>query len=278
MLSVLKMPDANVVAANTRAVFNLPIGYTYHGLILTMGGTTFTEAHIDSMRLKMNGAVEQELGSGAHRELMNQFNRKSAVTNSQLLIDFERPGVHYPESRMLTVIGTGFEPSGKPAEVAKQKLQELSTLQLEVDIGGATAPTLECHALVSGAQRLGAVQRIVSNTYSVPSGSFQITDLPRSSSKYGLLDKVVIAHSNVTDVEIKVDRETLQELTPNRASLIQADGVRTAQSGYLIWDSTQEGLGSQQIKLENAQDFEIKGNTSGADTITVYAHYIGTLR
>lgn len=278
MLSVLKMPDANTVAANTRAVFNLPIGYTYHQLILTMGGTTFTQAHIDSMRLKMNGAVEKELGSGTHRQAMNQFNRKVAVTNNQLVIDFERPGVHYPESRMLTVIGTGYEPTGKPAEVAKQKLQELSTLQLEVDIGGATAPTLELHAMVSGAQKLGAVERITSNVYSIPSGTWQITDLPRASSKYGLLDKVVIAHSNVTSMEIKVNRETLQELTPNRASLIQSNGVRTAQSGYFIWDSTQEGLGSQQINLENAQDFELKGTSSGADTITVYAHYIGTLR
>jgi hypothetical protein len=274
-LSILKLPDANVVAANTRAVFNLPIGYTYHQLILTMGGTTFTKTHLSNMRLKMNGTVEQELGSGSHRETMNLFNKKSAVTNSQLVIDFERPGVHYPESRNLTVIGTGFKPS---ADQAKKQMMELNTLQLEVDIGAATAPTLELHAVVSAPQPLGVVKRIVSNSYSIPAGSFQIQDLPRSSSKYGQLDKIVIAHANVTSAEIRVDREVMQELTPNRLSLVQADGVRAAQAGHMIWDSTQEGFGAQTIPLENAQEFRIDLESSGADTITVYAEYLGTLR
>lgn len=274
-LSILKMPDANVVAANTRAVFNLPIGYTYHQLILTMGGTAFVTANLSNLRLKMNGTVEQELGSGTHRETMNKFNRKSAVTNSQLVIDFERPGVHYPESRNMTVIGTGFKPADG---AAKRQLQELNTLQLEVDIGAATAPTLELHAVVSAPQPLGVVQRIVSNSYSIPAGSFQIQDLPRSSSKYGELDKVVIKHSNVTSAEIRVDREVMQEVTPNRLSLLQADGVRTAQAGYLIWDSTQEGFGAQTINVETAQEFRVDLESSGADTIEVFAHYLGTLR
>ena len=274
-LSILKLPDANVVAAGTRAVFNLPIGYTYHQLLLTMGGTTFTVAHLTNMRLKMNGTVEQELGSGTHRETMNLFNRKSGVTNSQLVIDFERPSVHFPESRNLTVIGTGHKPS---VEQPKVQMNELNTLQLEVDIGGATAPTLELHAVVSAPQPLGVVKRIVSNSYSIPAGSFQIQDLPRSSSKYGQLDKLVIAHANVTAAEIRVDREVMQELTPNRLALVQADGVRTAQAGHMIWDSTQEGFGAQTISLETAQEFRIDLESSGADTITVYAEYLGTLR
>lgn len=277
-LSTLKMPDANTVAANTRAVFNLPIGYTYHKLLLTMGGGAFTESHISSMRLKMNGSVIQELGSGTHHEKMNEFDRKSAVTNSQLIISFERDGVHLPEFRNMTVIGTGFQYEGDPKAEEKKRLNELKTLQLEVDIGAATTPTLELHAVVSAPQPLGVVRHIVSNVYSLASGSNQITDLPRGNSKYGTLDKLVIAHSNVTSMQIQRDREIEQELTPNRAALLQADGIRTAQTGYLIWDSCQEGFGGQGLDVSKAQDLRIDLETSGTDTVTVYAYYLGTLR
>ncbi len=269
MKTTRAMPAFNGVAEGATATLNMPIGLTYHSLLLTRGGTAFTNAHIAEVRLKGNGR-ELMVMSGAELDSINQFDGHAAAGAALTRIDFERPNLLTRQGRELTAIGTG-----SPADRASNPTP-LSTLQLEVDIAGSTAPTLSAKALQSGPSPLGALKKRRRFNYSVAgAGDYEISDLPKGD----LIDKIFIFHTgNVTGV--KLDRNNFRAFDRSDAEndLIQTDGVRVPQTNLFVIDPSESGNGGEALVTDGVSDFRLIVTTSGADTLGVMVDYLGGLQ
>jgi hypothetical protein len=131
------MPSADGVAAGQTASFRLPIGRTYHTLLLTYAGVTL--AQMNELRVVANGKVIQRVTGGAFADSRNLFIKRAAA-NGVLAIDFDRPGMRLKDGEEYTALGTG---------VADDP-QAVTTLTLEIDIdAAAAAPVLSLKAVQS---------------------------------------------------------------------------------------------------------------------------------
>lgn len=273
MKTTRAMPAFNGVAEGATATLNCPIGLTYHGLILTRGGTAFTNAHIAELRVKGDGR-ELMVMSGAQLDAINLFDGHAAAGSALTYLDFERPNLKTRAGVELTAIGTGMPQNlnqGQPG----YNPTPLSTLQVEVDISGSTGPTLSAKAVQSGPSPLGTLKKRRRFTYSVAgAGDYEISDLPKGD----LIDKIYVFHTgNVTGV--KLDRDNFRAFDRSDAEndLIQTDGVRVPQSNLFVIDPSERGNGGEAI-VSAVSDFRLIVTTSGLDTLTVLVDYLGGLR
>jgi len=225
------MPAFNGVAEGATATLNCPIGLTYHGLILTRGGTAFTNAHINELRVKGNG-------------------------------------------RELTAIGTGMPQNLQQGQPGYNPTP-LSTLQVEVDISGSTAPTLSAKAVQSGPSPLGTLKKRRRFSYSVAgAGDYEISDLPKGD----LIDKIYVFHTgNLTGVKLDRDNFRAFDRLDGENDLIQTDGVRVPQTNLFVIDPSERGNGGEAL-VSAVNDFRLIATTSAADTLTVLVDYLGNLQ
>ena len=273
MKTTRAMPAFNGVAEGATATLNMPIGLTYHGLILTRGGTAFTNAHIAEMRLKGNGR-ELMVMSGAQLDTINQFDGHAAAGAALTFVDFERANLLTRAGRELTAIGTG-APQSLTKGAAGYNPTPLSTLQLEVDISGSTAPTLSAKAVQSGPSPLGTLRKRRRFNFSVAgAGDYEISDLPKGD----LIDKIYIGHTgNVTGVKLDRDNFRAFDRTDAENDLIQTDGVRVPQTNWFVIDPSERGNGGEAL-VSAVNDFRLIVGTSAADTLTVLVDYLGGLQ
>ena len=124
------MPSFEGVAANQTATLRLPIGFTFHQLYISYGGT-FTLAQMTEIRVVANGQTIMRLDSGAVLDDYNTYEGRAAASGI-LCIDFDRYNLRTRAGEEFTALGTGFPQDPTP----------LTTLSVEIDIGGATNPTL----------------------------------------------------------------------------------------------------------------------------------------
>ena len=137
------LPAVLGVAANSTAYLQLPIGYRYHFLHLLYGGTTFDNTYMSAIRLYANQSLFQNF-TGTQRDVWNQFDGLSATsTYKDLVIPFERIGMAEDKARYITAINTGSNSKGTQCPVP------ITDFRIEIDIAGATAPTLAMYADVS---------------------------------------------------------------------------------------------------------------------------------
>ena len=270
-LITVKMPDAVGVGAGQTAVFTLPIGRTYHNLLLSYAGVTL--AQIDAVRLKMNGSTVMELGSGTDIDNRNKFDGLEAAAGL-LLINFERESLDVAAQRYAYVIGTGFQWQAGDARANN----EIKTLQLEIDVNAAAVGTaLSLKAKQSKPQPLGLIRRMAKITKPIVSGESQITDLPRNKSTHGQLNRFFIKCANITAFKIEKDNFVMVERTKAENERYQLNGWRVPQTGIVAFDPTEDGIGTNLIDVFDAQDFQLKPTASAGETITIFAEYVGVL-
>jgi hypothetical protein len=270
----VKMPDAQSVAAGQTAVFNCPIGRSYLSLNLNYAGVTL--AQILAVRVKGNGATLMELGTGTEIDARNQFDGLEAAAGI-LLLNFQRESLHDPVQRMLTKIGTGFVHTG--ADAPKNAL-ELKSLQVEIDIdAAAAAPVFSLYAQQSGPEALNLVRRVLRFTHAGASGLNEIATpiLPKNTTQHAQYNRIFIKAANITDIELVKDEFSLFKRTKALNERFQKDGWRVPQSGYLVVDPTEDGLGTNSIDVFDAQDFRMKFTLSGAETVTYWIETLGIL-
>lgn len=262
------MPAFNGVAAGAVATLNLPIGNTYHGILLTRGGT-FTHDHMTDITLKANGRAILEM-SGSDLDDFNLFDGLAAAGASLSYIPFERMGLLNKEWVEATAIGTGVRGN-------KDLPLQIQTLTLEITISGsAVTPTLSAKALQSAPAPVGAIIKRRKFTFSAAgAGTVEIADLPRGD----LINRIAIhaASDNVTGVTLERDNFELFNRTPAENNLIQTDGIKVPQSNWFVLDPTEKGNGNEAVITADSNDFRLGVTTSGADTLTVYVEYLGGL-
>lgn len=231
-MALLKLePFPNVPTTGTAVLDTQRVlGNTVEQIILKLGGTTFTKSLITKLRVRLNQKVIWEV-SGSDLDKMQLYNAHPASAN-YLSIMFTEPRGRTVLSQLAGAIDTSFG---------------ISSFVIEVDIAGATAPTLEAWAIVSAPQaRLGAefaaiapLIRAMLPTQIVISSA--VTDLAYAvnagSGAGALLKRLYLHHANLTNFRVKRDGvEIFESVAPALNSFYQDEYGHDPQSGLYVAD------------------------------------------
>jgi len=258
----VRMPSANGVAPGQTATFVLPIGRTYHALLLTYSGVTL--AQMTEIRIVANGKVMSRITGGTRMDTFNQFCGLAAA-NGIIQIPFDRPKQRLKDAEEFTALGTGFP--GDP--------QQVTTLHLEIDIDpAAVAPALALKAVQSEPRPFGWISKIREFTHNpAAAGEYEISDLPRGD----LIGRIWLNKAGINSVRVERNGFILFERTAAENSLVQSDGERVPQANYFVIDPSELGFGGEAISTKEAQDFRIIVDVAAAGAMPVIVEYIGGL-
>lgn len=257
-----KMPSFEGVAAGQTATCRLPIGLTYHQILVNYSGVTL--AQMDEIRLIANGKTIQRWIGGDVLDAVNQFDGRNAA-NGVLVLDLERYGLRTRAGVELTAIGTGDKKDPAP----------ISTLYLEIDINAAaTGPVLSAKAIQSGPRPSGPLKQVRVFGYDpAGSGSFEISDLP----KLGPIGRVILKSGSVNSLKIERDGYTVFERATAENEAVQKDGIRVPQAGYWVYDPSETGNGQDALEVAGVQDLRFTLDMAAAGHVDVIVEYLAGL-
>lgn len=268
----------NVAASSTASLSTDQVqGYSLHGIVLERGGTTFPHTDIDNIRVRINGKDIVDQLSGAQLHAMTDYEGMPNVTN----YDF----IFFGDPAARTVRG--------------QHLGDVDCsiydypLTLEVDIGAATAPTLQAYALVSVpklqmgigySQQEAAIIRALPRTVIQPAAAItrKTYGISIGSSAGARIRRVWFFNSNLTSVDFRKQSLIKWDNVPLALnSAVQQQYVRTPQSGLYVLDRIMDGnQGEAETTVSpNGKQWNIQLalTTSAADTIETFSDIFTTL-
>jgi hypothetical protein len=241
-----------------------------HAIGLKLGGGAFTRAHISAFNIRING-----------KDLL------PAITGAQLQAQNDYNGLDNDAAYMWFFFG---DPTAQT--IKGQHLGDLDLsiyrkpLEIRVDIGAATTPTLEVVAMVSvpklamgigyselEAAQIGAMTRTIiqpaaavnRKTYGLSLGS-----LPGARIR-----SVNYHHTNLTAVELRKQGLTkFDNLTIAENSAFVKNYSRVPQSGLFVLDNVFDGNQGEAETSVNSEgrpwNMEFMLTTSALDTIAAY--------
>lgn len=254
------MPSFEGVAAGQTATLRMPIGYTYHQLLVNYSGVTL--AQVTGVRLIANGKAITTYKSLTQLNLHNKFEGRASASGI-IVLDLDRFGLEGRAARELTAIGTGHPKDPTP----------LTTLSLELDIdGAATAPALSAKAVMSGPAPLGFIKKIRQfSFYANAAGVYEISSLPRGD----LINQVYFASSKIEGVELQRDNYVEFSRSAAENNLVQSNWIRSPQTGLFVYDPTEHSNGSETLATAKVNDLRFNVNMSGAGALGVTVVYLG---
>jgi hypothetical protein len=277
-MDLLRLKQFPNVAANTRAtlVTDELLDRSVYGLIFVRGGTTFNNAHISGLRIRLDGKEIVPGMSGAQLVDFNDYDGLPDVAN------------HTP-----FYFG---DPTARTIRGQHQGDLDLSVyrkpLEIVVDIGGATAPTLEAWALcgppksqmgvgfnaVEAATFRAITQSTIQPNAAVTRASFGIS---LGSAPGARIRKIGFFHTNLTKVELqKQSLRKWDDVSVALNSAIQQHHARTPQSGLYMLDRVFDGnQGEAEMTVQadgKPWNLQVMLTTSGSDTIATYADLFTT--
>jgi hypothetical protein len=275
-----KMPNPEGVVAGGTAVFRIPTGLQFHELYLVYDYDVSTQnvADFTEIRIYLNSDVFQRF-SGTQRDKLNQFDGMAASVGV-LTIPFDRQGLLTVAGQEETSINTG---------VADAAGRIINSMYMEIDLdAGMTiaAADLSLYAKVSNAVAggPGTIMYIRSEqrTAAGASARFQISDLVNpgvNAPDKIALNRITFIPSTGTIGELKVTRNNYDifDRTDALNRVIQNQGIRTAQAGYYMIDTTENGRGGEVIELWGTTDYRYTLDVSTGMTITALSEYLGVL-
>ena len=107
-------------------------------------------------------------------------------------------------------------------------------------------------------------------------GLFEISDLPKGH----IYNQVFFGEDtarNFTSLLVERDNFIVFERTKAENEVVQADGVRTVQANYLVYDPTENGNGTEGLATRAVQDLRFKLQVTNAGAIPVTVVSIGPL-
>lgn len=275
-----KLPNPEGVVAGGTATFRIPVGRRIHALYLdyVYNASTQNVADFEEIRIFANGQVIQRF-TGTERDELNQFDGDAASVGV-LEIPFDRKGLKTVAGQEETAVNTG---------VADAQGRKITSMYMEIDLNSGmtiAASDLSLYAKQSDAIRGGPgtipyIRREQRN----PAGAdtdFQISDLVNpgvNAPDKVALNRITFVPSTGSISNMKIDRNTYNifDRTDELNRVVQNSGVRTAQSGYYMIDTTENGYGGEPIDLFGMTDFRYRLNVSATMTLTVLSEYLGVL-
>jgi len=256
------LPFNNVVATGlaTLDLSNL-LGYTIERIMLNLGGTTFTKAMMTSIQLKANGKVIYDT-TGSRCDARNLYRGITANANF-LTLDFA-------EIRSKTELGQNLGAIDTTAGI--------TNLKLEIQISGATAPTLQGWAETNRPQIDGAqsptrnlISKVHNSTITIgAAGTFSIP-VPHMDVSAGgsLFKRIAIFSANMTGLQIKKNGIVIEDSVKTMNDFNQAEYRKVPQASLYVFDPIVDDNQSQILNTRDAQTMEVLGTFSAGETITI---------
>lgn len=282
----VKAPSFDVVAANSTSTLRCPIGRTYEKSLVSYVGTTFDLSHMTEIRIVGNGKVidrfapARGLSGGQILDEMNQYEGRAAA-NGVLAIDYGRYGLRTRVAEEATGLGTGVKPVAKGQPGYDEYIKaggtgvELSTLAIEVDLGAVSADakmTVKSHQ--SDPKPLGMIKKVRRFGYTPGgSGDYEISDIPKGD----LINKIYFHNNQINSLRVQPDNDERFNRTKAENELIQIDGDRVPQAGMFVFDTSEEGYGSEGLVTKGVQDLRFVLDMAAAGSVPVDVEYIGPM-
>lgn len=275
-----RMPAAQSVVASQTTTFRLPIGRRYHALQLIGSGTAFAPSDLSEIRVLANNKVVQRY-TGADRDMMNLFDGRHAAAidaaSFTLVLPFDRYGILTKAGEEETALNTG--------SVDPNSGKVINSLSVEIDIGAAPTGTLALDMYATTSEQLpggpGTVPYIVKSIRDYAGAAeYDLSDLPRGGVTTQFIDKLFFKPSGgatLENVRVLANSYKVFERTAALNERIQRDGIRVPQAGVYVIDRTEHGYGGDPFDLRGLDDWRGQFTTSGATSVTMYAHYLGGL-
>lgn len=268
----VKLPPFQNVGANLTAVIPaIPQGMTYKSISLRLGGTTFTKAMITGLRLWLGGKKIWD-ATGSHIDAINSYFRATANA-AYLNLHFANPRAKNPADHLIGAIDTS---------------SIYSNFSMEVDIGGATAPTLEAYARVAAPiakdrPYRGMLRTLIKGVHPAPSAAEFSLPVALGSRQGGLVRALHLFHTgNVT--KLQVLKDSFHLIQEGAVAVLQAEQnefARVTQANLLNGDFVLEDFDAMSVPTLRPDGspaaFETKVTVSAADTVTSYTDMLQTL-
>lgn len=261
--------DGNVIGSNT-VTLRLPIGLTYHQVFIeyTFLTTLNLADSVAELRVMLNGKPIWSIQAN-ELDKINQFQSRAAAdgVSGILTIDFDRYNLRTRPATEFTSIGTGMAGDATP----------VTTFTIEMDIKAAvTGGTLSARIRQSESRMLGMFKKLrrYINAFG-GAGTFEIDDFPK-----GDLINAVHFFESANDIDrVRLERDdfVMFDRTKELNGRIQSDGVRTPLANLYVYDTTEEGDGTDQLVTKGVNDLRWFLEIDGAMTVTSLVEYIGSL-
>jgi hypothetical protein len=264
--------EGSIVAGNTLTL-RLPIGLTFHQVyieysFLDAGAVAVLLATaVGEIRVLANGKPIWAIRA-SELDLKNQFEGRAAAAGI-LTIDFDRYNLRTRPAEEFTSIGTGA--AGDPTP--------LTTFTVEMDLasaGAVASGTVSARIRQSESRPLGLFKKLrrYVDAYG-GSGTFEKADYPS-----GDLINAMYFFESANDIDrLRLERDdfVMFDRTKELNTRIQSDGVRTPQSNLYVYDTAEDGNGTDQLVTRGVNDMRWYFEIDGAMTITTLAEYVGSL-
>lgn len=242
MNKTVLLPDFIGVANTGTAICTMTsevVGGVLESALLKLGGT-FTRANITGWRLKADGRVLRASTGADQNSIYTYYGRTNAAT--EMMIDFMMPLARTPNAYCAGALDLG------GVEVSNK----ITNLTLEVDISGATNPTLKAYAELSPSMDIPSerpvrwvMQRDERNQVTVPAGEFDIAQfIPHflPSMGGGTFAAIHLFSANVTDIRVR--RNGIDEFKFPVAIMqaMQKRAGRVPQSNHLVFDPMTDNM------------------------------------
>jgi hypothetical protein len=264
----------NVVPTGKATVRLQPlIGRTVDRIILQLGGTALTKAMLSNIRLLANEKVIYE-DSGSRIDTRNQY-RGLAANAAFLTIDLSEIRAHSDINKhagALDTVSAG-----------------IRSLTMEVDIAGATAPTLSARAQVRPAPQSNnplynkLIGKVMSKSFTFGGAGefplplfFQIR--PDSFLKRVHLFSAAVTALRVRKTFTNSVTDEIFKATDTQNDFEQGEFQRTPQANQFTADFIPDGNVLEAIPLRDTRDLEFLVTVSGATTITAVSELLDGLQ
>lgn len=259
---ILRLPSISRVAANSRAILELPIGPTYKRIVLVGAAAAgFAVGQVGRIDVNVNAKTIQTFKNLQRLIDLNAFYNRSADTVSaagtEFALHFERAELHSLADRRGPGMGTA----------------DVATFTVEIDLAAVPADfTLQAYAEIDPLpQPLGLFTRIREFPFNAPAaGIVEMDKFPRS----GLYQAIHMQKGDISLVEIEANGNKIVDATTAVLHRIAKEGApikRVPVAGYTHLDMASDGDLFQSIRAEALGDFRLKmtvGSAGAFDLVT----------
>lgn len=265
-------PFQNVLATGTAVMPFVHQGQTVVGIIFKRGGTAFTTAMLANIRLRLDGKQFIDI-TGSDLEDINSYEEYGISAATYNYLPFADLKALTQRGQMMGAVDTS--------------IAGMKPMELEVDIAGATAPTLEAWVILAAPKAADdpnkeTIRALLKATHAISAAGEFEQPLPLGSRLGALIHRVYSFNTNVTKIQVAKDGLwLLQEGEVGLLNFQQALGNRTTVAGLDVFDPTFNDAMTDSIATLRPDGtpatFSFKFTVSAADTIVTYSSLFTTI-
>lgn len=265
-------PFQNVGASQTAVMPFVHSGMSVVGIIFKLGGTTFTHTHVSNIRLRFDGKQFVDI-TGLHLDSICDYETYGADA-AYLYLPFGDLQAMTQRGQMMGAIDTS--------------VTGVKPLEMEVDIGAATAPTLEAWVVLAPPKadedpNKRTIRAFLKATHAPASaGEFEYP-VPVGSSKGAFIQRVFAFNGgNLTKLQVAKDGLWLQQEGEIAVlDYMQALKNRANQANLSVFDPSFTDSQTDSIATLRGNgspaSLSFKFTVSAADTIVTYSSVYTTI-